>query len=357
MPNPHYYPDLAALHYQLFEPFKVFLDKKIPIKFEEVERAISDFFDSQSPQFCKKGIVNLPVRSRRSIGLNREMLTVGTKLHSVTFLFPPNREREGIKSRRSCFSARSIQHILALRVSRIDVILTNSSAATSCLILLLVLMPLRMQLNYLKGTRLSEASTVKMLSVLKALAQCHVVLGLIMLILSTLADYVSSRINTIRMYGLEECCSFYFIVTGLVGLCGAASYRRGLVITFLVMSIHAIIIFVPAIIIVSSFDIHFYQHECWGECDWHLLATSLPRNSRCQIMCGDHVDDNMRVSMTRLGTDYRLDAGLIAAAILELLLALATTIISSRTICSAVRGPSVEMVPLNGDTTSISRGP
>nr|CDJ87538.1 unnamed protein product [Haemonchus contortus] len=214
-----------------------------------------------------------------------------------------------------------------------------------------------MQLNYLKGARLSETSTVKMLSVLKALAQCHVILGLIMLILSTLADYVSSRINTIRMYGLEECCSFYFIVTGLVGLCGAASYRRGLVITFLVMSIHAIIIFVPAIIIVSSFDIHFYQHECWGECDWHLLATSLPRNSRCQIMCGDHVDDNMRVSMTRLGTDYRLDAGLIAAAILELLLALATTIISSRTICSTVRGPSVEMVPLNGDTTSMSRGP
>uniref|UniRef100_A0A183GI43 G_PROTEIN_RECEP_F2_4 domain-containing protein n=1 Tax=Heligmosomoides polygyrus TaxID=6339 RepID=A0A183GI43_HELPZ len=84
----------------------------------------------------------------------------------------------------------------------------------------------------------------------------------------------------------------------LVGLCGAASYRRGLVITFLVMSIHAIIIFVPAIIIVSSFDIHFYQHECWGECDWHLLATSLPRNSRCQIMCGDHVDDNMRVYVT-----------------------------------------------------------
>lgn len=42
-------------------------------------------------------------------------------------------------------------------------------------------------------------------------------------------------------------------------------------------------------------------------------------------------------SMTRLGTDYRLDAGLIAAAILELLLALATTIISSRTICSTVR--------------------
>ncbi|CAI4224025.1 unnamed protein product [Auanema sp. JU1783] len=205
-----------------------------------------------------------------------------------------------------------------------------------------------MQLNYLKGARLSESSTIKMLTILKALAQCHVVIGLIMLILSALADYTSGRMNTIRLYGLQECCSFYFLVTGLIGLCGAASYRRGLVITFLVMAIHAIIIFVPAVIIVSSFDIHFYQHECWGECDWHLLATSLPSNSRCQIMCGDHVDDNMRMTMTRLGTDYKLDAGLIAAAIVELGLAIGTTVIASKTICSTVKGPSVEMVPLNG---------
>uniref|UniRef100_A0A914R9I5 G-protein coupled receptors family 1 profile domain-containing protein n=1 Tax=Parascaris equorum TaxID=6256 RepID=A0A914R9I5_PAREQ len=71
----------------------------------------------------------------------------------------------------------------------------------------------------------------------QCLAQCHVVLGLIIFILASLADYVSSRINTVRLVGLEECCSFYFIMTGL----------------------HAAIIFVPSIIIVSSFDIHFYQ--------------------------------------------------------------------------------------------------
>ncbi|VDO87737.1 unnamed protein product [Haemonchus placei] len=150
-------------------------------------------------------------------------------------------------------------------------------------------------------SRLPETNTVKMLSVLKALAQCHVILGLIRLILSTLADCIIIRA------------------------------------------------FVPAIIIVSGFIVHFYQHECWGECDWHSLATSLPRNSHCQIMCGDHVDDNMRISMTH--------AGLISAAILELLLALVKTIISSRTIRCTVRGPSVEMVPLNGGTTSMSCGP
>lgn len=50
------------------------------------------------------------------------------------------------------------------------------------------------------------------MSKFQCLAQCHVVLGLIIFILASLADYVSSRINTIG--GLEECCSFYFIMTG-----------------------------------------------------------------------------------------------------------------------------------------------
>lgn len=172
---------------------------------------------------------------------------------------------------------------------------------------------------------------------LKCLAQCHVVLGLIILILSALADYVSSRIHTIRMVGLEECCSFYFILTGIIGICGAASHRRGLILAFMVMSLHAVLIFVPAIIIVSSFDIHFYQAECFGECDWHLLAASLPKNSRCQILCGENIDDNKRSSMTRLGTEYRLDAGIIAAAILEMILSLLSASFCCREICAECR--------------------
>lgn len=51
-------------------------------------------------------------------------------------------------------------------------------------------------------------------STVQALAQCHVVLGLIILILAALADYVSSRINTLRFVGMHECCAFYFMVTG-----------------------------------------------------------------------------------------------------------------------------------------------
>uniref|UniRef100_A0A914USB4 Uncharacterized protein n=1 Tax=Plectus sambesii TaxID=2011161 RepID=A0A914USB4_9BILA len=183
--------------------------------------------------------------------------------------------------------------------------------------------------------RLNQLSPalVRLHSQLKALAQCHVVLGLIILILSALADYVSSRINTLRFIGMHECCAFYFMVTGIVGICGAASYRRGLVIAFLVMCLHAAVIFVPIIVIASSFDIHFYQHECWGQCDWPLLATSLPKDSRCQILCGEAIDENRRTTMTRLGTDYRLDAGIIAAALIEFFLSWVTAALCFRGVC------------------------
>nr|pir hypothetical protein M60.6 - Caenorhabditis elegans [Caenorhabditis elegans] len=60
--------------------------------------------------------------------------------------------------------------------------------------------------------------------------------------------------------------------------------------------------------------------------------------------------------MTRLGTDYRLDAGLIAAAILEFLLSIATCVVASRTLFSPLKelgdqsatgDLTVEMQPLN----------
>ncbi|KHN72172.1 hypothetical protein Tcan_09392 [Toxocara canis] len=189
------------------------------------------------------------------------------------------------------------------------------------------------------GDTTTSPNILRLHGMLKCLAQCHVVLGLIIFILAALADYVSSRINTIRLVGLEECCSFYFIMTGIIGICGAASHRRGLIIAFMIMSMHAAIIFVPAIVIVSSFDIHFYQAECFGQCDWHLLATSLPKDSRCQILCGENINDNQRSTMTRLGTEYRLDAGIIAATILEMILAIISTSLCCRDICSLCHTP------------------
>ncbi|CAB3399591.1 unnamed protein product [Caenorhabditis bovis] len=213
--------------------------------------------------------------------------------------------------------------------------------------------PYVLQLNHLKEVKLPEASAAKMLSLLKALANIHVVLGIIMIVLSALADYASSRIKTLRLHGLEEICSFYFVLFGIVGIMGSASYRRSLVVAYLVMSIHAVVIFVPAIIIASSFDIHFYQHECWGYCDFHLLTFS--SNSQCQINCGSKVDPSMRRNMTRLGTDVRLDAGMIAAASIEFILAIVTCIVAARTLLAPLKDSqeldnneqNVEMQPLN----------
>lgn len=72
------------------------------------------------------------------------------------------------------------------------------------------------------------------------------------------------------------------------------------------------------------------QHECWGECDWHLLSASLPQDSKCQILCGKNLDDSSKLLMNRLGTDYRLDAGIIALACIEFILALLTTFVCSQ---------------------------
>lgn len=140
------------------------------------------------------------------------------------------------------------------------------------------------------------------------------------MVMALLADYMSYRVNTVRFHGLTECCALYFLVMGVTGILGSASHRRGLIITFLVMGLHGVVIIAPVVVISSTFDIHFYNRECWGECDWHLLSASVPNNSRCQILCGENLDANQKSSMSRLGTDYRLDAGLIALAVLEFLL-------------------------------------
>uniref|UniRef100_A0A914C1A5 Uncharacterized protein n=1 Tax=Acrobeloides nanus TaxID=290746 RepID=A0A914C1A5_9BILA len=191
--------------------------------------------------------------------------------------------------------------------------------------------------------------------VLKCLSKCHVVVALVMLILALAADYVSYRVNTVRLHGVAEVCAAYFLLMGIIGICGSASHRRGLIIAFMLMGLHAAFIFAPIVIIVSSFDIHFFNHECWGECDWTLLSASLPRDSRCQILCGkEAIDENRLSTMSRLGTDYRIDAGLITLSIIEFLLSVATTILCFRQIFGFMSAEkcinptaNVELVPLN----------
>ncbi|GMT04458.1 hypothetical protein PENTCL1PPCAC_26632, partial [Pristionchus entomophagus] len=184
------------------------------------------------------------------------------------------------------------------------------------------------EMDIVSEMRKSLNSAPRMVNHVKRLAEGHCLLGIIMLFFAATADYLSSRNNTIRLSGLEECCSFYFLLTGIIGLAGCTTSRRGLVAAFLLMCLHSIFIFVPGIIISSSFDIHFYQHECWGECDWHLL--NIPNSSRCQILCGEGLSVNQKSQMTRLGTDMRVDAVMISLAILELLFSVLTVCVTAR---------------------------
>ncbi|EYC40912.1 hypothetical protein Y032_0590g388 [Ancylostoma ceylanicum] len=62
VPHPPYSLDIVPSDYDLFRPLKAFLTQKKFTKIEDVERAISDFFDSQPPHFWEKGISDLPIR-------------------------------------------------------------------------------------------------------------------------------------------------------------------------------------------------------------------------------------------------------------------------------------------------------
>ena len=62
VPHPPYSPDLAPSDYHLFRPLKAFLARKSFVDFDDVVRAVADFFDSQSPAFWEKGVSELPVR-------------------------------------------------------------------------------------------------------------------------------------------------------------------------------------------------------------------------------------------------------------------------------------------------------
>ena len=60
--HPLYSPDFALSIYHLFHPLKQFLASKSFAKYEDPKLALSDFFDSQLPEFWAKGISDLPIR-------------------------------------------------------------------------------------------------------------------------------------------------------------------------------------------------------------------------------------------------------------------------------------------------------
>src|SRR5690349_19008306 len=98
---------------------------------------------------------------------------------------------------------------------------------------------------------------------LKTMAQLQVFIGLVCLALGGLADYGSISAGGLRPMGITEVCGAYFIATGLVGIMGSTSYRRGLMVAFLVMAIHSMLLFAPAMIGSGVAGMILTNNDCW----------------------------------------------------------------------------------------------
>lgn len=62
VPHPPYSPDISPCDYHLFRPLKTFLSQQHTNTYDSLKTAISNFFDSQTPDFWHKGIHVLPKR-------------------------------------------------------------------------------------------------------------------------------------------------------------------------------------------------------------------------------------------------------------------------------------------------------
>lgn len=119
---------------------------------------------------------------------------------------------------------------------------------------------------------LLPVSVVRLYRVLKALSQCQVLLGLVSAALASLYllnDGVFGNLSVGIVAG------FYYALTGFIGICGSASFRRGLTIAYMVMCVHAAAICVPITIIVNSFAISLDNRGCMFKCRVEDLTCGL----------------------------------------------------------------------------------
>ncbi len=127
--------------------------------------------------------------------------------------------------------------------------------------------------------------------VMKALAQCQTFLGLACMAIGAISDYVSSgfgKESGLRIEGVPEFCGLYFMLTGLIGTCGAASYRRGLLVAYLVMTLHACLIFVPAMVGTCIAGILMSNKDCWLKMDWD--------GDSYGVFCGQNAQEKLKTS-------------------------------------------------------------
>lgn len=112
----------------------------------------------------------------------------------------------------------------------------------------------------------------------QALAQCQLIMGLVCCGLGALyiikQGYFWARVS----FGIAD--GFYFMLTGLIGICGSLTYRKSLVIAYMVMSVHSTVLFAPALIGFSVVAMLLDQQGCSFQCD--IFGTKV-----CHMLCKD----------------------------------------------------------------------
>ncbi|VDP22412.1 unnamed protein product [Soboliphyme baturini] len=69
----------------------------------------------------------------------------------------------------------------------------------------------------------------------------------------------------------------YFMVSGSVGICGATSYRRSLLVAYVTMCFHTLILFVPCLVAYSVLAMSLNEDGCYVKCDWSTYG--------CKMLC------------------------------------------------------------------------
>jgi len=154
----------------------------------------------------------------------------------------------------------------------------------------------------------------------QALAQCQLIMGLVCCSLGALyiikQGYFWARVS----FGIAD--GFYFMLTGLIGICGSLTYRKTLLIAYMIMSVHSTLLFAPALIGFSVVAMLLDQQGCSFQCD--IFGTKV-----CRLLC----QDTTQWDWTPNESGRTVDIGLIVTACFELLLALSSAILY----CKGVR--------------------
>lgn len=116
------------------------------------------------------------------------------------------------------------------------------------------------------------SSVVRLYRVLKALSQCQVLLGLVS---AAMASLYLLNDGVFGIFSVGIFIGIYYAITGFIGICGAASFRRGLVAAYMVMCLHSAIICVPMSIVINAYAVKLDGRGCIIACHTEDLTCGM----------------------------------------------------------------------------------